>query len=113
MRQSESFDADDLDAIEDSLDAETEARREEIVDQTTAARTVEDLHAEIKTLQRLEGCAYDLRRSGEDKKWQELAGLLGEIFASNPTDAGITSEFDGATVNFWLAELLAKARPPS
>ena len=28
-------------------------------------------------------------------------------------DSGITSGFDGATVNFWLAELLAKATPPS
>src|SRR5690606_26108973 len=44
------------------------------------ARTIQELAAEIATLKRLEDLAAELRRSGEDRKWRELAALLGEIF---------------------------------
>ncbi len=46
----------------------------------TAARTIEELEAEIVTLRRLEGLARVVRSSGEDRKWNELAELLSEIF---------------------------------
>ena len=39
-----------------------------------------ELKAEIATLARLESLANAVRRSGEDRKWRELASLLGEIF---------------------------------
>jgi SNF2 family DNA or RNA helicase len=38
------------------------------------------LQAEIATLGRLEALAGAVRRSGEDRKWRELAGLLSVIF---------------------------------
>jgi superfamily II DNA/RNA helicase len=38
------------------------------------------LRAEIGTLQRLESAALVVRRSGEDRKWTELAKLLSDIF---------------------------------
>lgn len=40
------------------------------------------MRAEIATLQQLEGLALGVRRSGEDRKWRELANLLSEIFTT-------------------------------
>jgi len=72
--------ADDIEDLEEAPDNEVEAAEEEILDQTTAAGTITELKAEIATLQRLEGLALGVRRSGEDTKWRELSTLLGEIF---------------------------------
>jgi SNF2 family DNA or RNA helicase len=74
------IDAEDVEDLEDAPDNEVEAAEEEILDQATAARTIVELKAEIETLKRLEALALAVRRSGEDKKWRELANLLGEIF---------------------------------
>ena len=74
------LDADDVEDLEEAPDNEVEAIEEEILDQATAARTIAELRAEIQTLQHLESLALAVRRGGEDKKWRELAGLLGEIF---------------------------------
>ena len=43
--------------------------------------------AEIATLGRLETLAGAVRRSGEDRKWRELAGLLSAIFTPGSTGA--------------------------
>jgi len=78
------LDAEDVEDLEDAPDNEVEAAEEEILDQATAARTIAELKAEIGTLKRLEGLALALRRSGEDRKWQELAKLLNEVFMAGP-----------------------------
>lgn len=74
------LDAEDVDDLEDAPDQEVEAAEEEILDQATAARTIDELKAEIATLSKLEALALAVRRSGKDRKWQELANLLSEIF---------------------------------
>lgn len=74
------LDAEDVEDLEDAPDNEVEAVEEEILDQATAARTIEELKAEIAMLGHLESLAAAVRRNGEDKKWRELASLLGEIF---------------------------------
>ena len=74
------LDEEDVEDLEDAPDSEVEAAEEEILDQATAARTISELKAEIETLKRLEALALLVRRSGEDKKWRELASILGEIF---------------------------------
>jgi len=74
------LDAEDVEDLEDAPDNEVEAAEEEILDQATAARTIDELKAEIATLAHLESLALAVRRSGEDRKWRELASLLGEIF---------------------------------
>jgi hypothetical protein len=74
------LDAEDVEDLEEAPDNEVEAAEEEILDQATAARTIGELKAEIATLGRLESLASAVRRGGEDRKWRELAGLLGEIF---------------------------------
>jgi hypothetical protein len=60
---------------------------------TTAARSLGELKAEIATLGRLESLAVAVRRSGEDRKWRELASLLGEIF--KPAALSNVSESSG------------------
>jgi len=69
----------DLDALEDSDEAtaeEMETAENEVVDQATAARTVEELEIEIDILKHLEAEANRVRQSGIDKKWDELSRLL-------------------------------------
>jgi superfamily II DNA or RNA helicase len=94
------FDKEDVEDLEDAPDAELEAAEEQVLDQATAARSIGEVRMEIETLKRLEGLAHSIRRSGEDKKWCELATLLGEIFTpasignglaedSAPYDAGV------------------------
>src|SRR5690606_11429806 len=70
----------DVEDLEEAPDDELEAAEEEILDQATAARTIDELKAEIEILRGLEVLAQDVRRSGEDRKWKELASLLTEIF---------------------------------
>ncbi len=74
------LDADDVEDLEDAPDNEVAETEERILDQATAARTLAELRAEIDTLARLEALALQVRRSGVDRKWRELASLLGEIF---------------------------------
>jgi hypothetical protein len=78
------LDAEDVDDLDEAPDNEVEAAEEEILDQATAARTLEELRLEIGTLKSLETQAIIVRSSGTDTKWIELAGLLGEVFTSAP-----------------------------
>jgi superfamily II DNA or RNA helicase len=71
-----SYDEDYWDEIEDAPDAEIEALEAELIDNATAARTVEELEAEIIILRDLEAQALRVRRSGHDRKWNELLKLL-------------------------------------
>ncbi len=66
----------DLDDIDDLDVDEVERLEEQVVDDATAARTLAELDAEIAALARLEALAERVRRSGADRKWTELAGLL-------------------------------------
>ncbi|GIW77356.1 MAG: RNA helicase [Phycisphaerae bacterium] len=76
------LDAEDVEDLEDAPDNEVENTAEEILDQATAAGSILELKAEIDTLKRLEGLALSLRRTGEDRKWNELAKLLSAIFTT-------------------------------
>jgi superfamily II DNA or RNA helicase len=67
---------DDLDDLDDAPETEQEVVEAQLVDQATAARTVAELTVEIGILRQLETRASDVRRSGRDKKWEELAGLI-------------------------------------
>ena len=64
------------DDFEDVSGDEREATEQEVVDQATAARTVTELQAEISQLEDLEQLALKVKRSGTDKKWEELSKLL-------------------------------------
>lgn len=81
------LDEEDVEDLEDAPDNEVEATEEQVLDRATAARTIEELKAEIATLVRLESLAAEVKRSGEDRKWRELATLLGEIFSPNTASA--------------------------
>ena len=66
----EDFDPDEL------LASEAEELEEEVVDEATAARTTEELKAEIDELGRLERLAGEVLATGEDRKWEQLTRLL-------------------------------------
>jgi superfamily II DNA or RNA helicase len=67
------YDDEDWDDIEDLPEAEQEAL---LIDSATAARTVDELRAEIVLLKDLEAQASRLRSSGVDRKWSELSRIL-------------------------------------
>lgn len=64
------YDEDDLPS------GELEETEENVADQASAATTISELEAEIKTLRNLERMANEVRASGEDRKWDELSKLL-------------------------------------
>jgi superfamily II DNA or RNA helicase len=62
---------------EDDLNAEEQESLEEaLVDDATAAKTVQELDAEIILLQGLEQQAKQVVASGKDRKWDELSRIL-------------------------------------
>ncbi len=67
---------DDPEKWDDLADDEIEEIEEALVDDATAARTIEELQVEIATLERLEHLADEVRRSGTDKKWAEFSSLF-------------------------------------
>ena len=69
-------DDDDVIDFEDAPGDELEAQEESIVDRATAAQTIDELELEVKSVTRLEQLAQQVRRSGRDKKWEELSSLL-------------------------------------
>lgn len=75
-------DFDDDDDIEDYVDdieiLEQEQVENEFVDRATTARTIHELESEINTLKQLEELALAVRRSGTDKKWEQLSNILTE-----------------------------------
>jgi superfamily II DNA or RNA helicase len=84
------LEADDIEDLEEAPENEVEAAEEEVLDQATAASTIQELKAEIGTLQHLEGLAAEVRRRGEDTKWLQLSDLLASLFspmnAAEPSD---------------------------
>ena len=66
----------DLDDLEEAPDDELARTEAELLDHATTARTIEELENEIDTLRRLELQAREVRYSGTDTKWLELASLL-------------------------------------
>ncbi|WP_434480126.1 helicase-related protein [Gemmatimonas sp.] len=70
--------ADDLEDLDDLPSDEMEQEEEEILDQATAARTIHELEAELVTLSALVELAGEVRRSGTDRKWDQLSNLLQE-----------------------------------
>ena len=80
------LDKDDIDDLEEAPEQEVETLEEEILDQSTAARTIGELRIEIDNLKTLEAQALLVRRSGTDTKWTQLAGLLSGIFTTAAGD---------------------------
>jgi len=67
---------DDIDDLDEAPDDEVEQAEEEVLDQATAARTRDELKAEIEILKGLEEQARKVRFSNTDKKWDELRSIL-------------------------------------
>lgn len=80
LKRAQEIETEDWDEyLEDLSSAEQEAAEEELVDQATAARTIAELKAEIDRLGELENLALRVRRSGCDRKWEELSRVIGGL----------------------------------
>jgi superfamily II DNA or RNA helicase len=69
-------DLEDLEERDETSGEELEKAEEQIVTDASAARSIEELRVEIDILKQLEAQALALRRSGVDRKWEELSKLL-------------------------------------
>ncbi|MDO4798190.1 MAG: SNF2-related protein [Coriobacteriales bacterium] len=67
--------ADDFDE-DDYTEEELESMEDEVMDTASASATADELRHEIEILGRLEAKADAVRKSGEDRKWEELSRLL-------------------------------------
>jgi SNF2 family DNA or RNA helicase len=71
---------------DDFSSSELEDAEETVADQASAASTISELEAEIRTLKNLERMANEVRTSGVDRKWDELSQLLqdnGNMFGAD------------------------------
>ncbi len=64
------------DAYDEAPQEEREDLETQLIDNATAAATIEELQIEIETLKRLEGLARTVVRSGQDAKWNQLSTIL-------------------------------------
>lgn len=67
---------DEVDELEDAPSHEQEAEEEAILDEATAARTIQELEAELVTLTALVELAARVRASRSDSKWEQLRSIL-------------------------------------
>jgi superfamily II DNA or RNA helicase len=67
-----------LEDLDELSAAEAEELEEVVLDAATAARTITELDAELVVLDGLERLAARVRRSGDDRKWQELRSILND-----------------------------------
>ena len=66
-----------IDEADDEMPGgEYEEWADDVVDEATAAQTIEDLEKEILILKELEKKAFGVIESGSDKKWEELSEIL-------------------------------------
>lgn len=71
------IDVDDIDEIDDLPDREADDIIERVVDDATAAGTIEELRLELAVLRDLEELALRVTRDpNSDRKWRELASIL-------------------------------------
>ena len=76
------LDSEDFEDLEDAPESEIEAQEGEVLDQATAAQTIDELKLEIGTLNALEAEAGRVLRGGRDTKWLQLGALLDKLFIS-------------------------------
>ena len=74
------LDSEDFEDLEDAPEDEIEAQEGEVLDQATAAQTIDELQHEIGTLTGLETEAGRVLRRGRDTKWRQLGELLDKLF---------------------------------
>ena len=84
------LDPETVEDLDDATAEDMETTEEEILDQATAARTINELKAEINILEHLEALALAVRNSGDDRKWTELSQLLAEIFTPAVLTGGVS-----------------------
>lgn len=66
-----------LEELDEAPESDLE-EAEQIADRSTAARTIDELKAEIETLRSVEERAEALLRSGSDSKWEQLDSILND-----------------------------------
>ena len=72
------------DLYDDTPQEELEDLEEELVDNATAAQSIEELQAEIVILTELEGLAKQVVQRGQDAKWTQLQQLLDHPLMKGP-----------------------------
>lgn len=106
--ESDLLSPEELEDLEDAPDNEVEQAEQEILDQATAARTIDELRLEIERLRQLEALASAVNQSKDDRKWRELADLLGVIF----TKEAITNNLAESKVAYQVGPIAPPVYSP-
>ncbi|MCK5942793.1 MAG: DUF3883 domain-containing protein, partial [Planctomycetes bacterium] len=84
-RATEDIDPDAFDDLYDEApQEEREAAEQSLIDNATAARTIEELAFEIDVLKDLEALSQRVLNSGQDAKWQQLLSILDDPLMVDP-----------------------------
>lgn len=78
---------DTLDDIDEGMATDYEDAEDELADRATAAVTLRELESEIATLERLIILADTVRRSGRDRKWEQLSEIVQDRVPEMEADA--------------------------
>ena len=109
--------AGDLEDMNDLDDLDDDLGQYEVLDAATAARTIEELEAEIHTLRELEDAAAPVRQAG-DTKWHELSAVLCWLLGLDGASATASGEMrangsaPGDFAVFSVAAAAASDLPP-
>lgn len=98
------LDEEDLERLDDAYATyeDIDEAEREVFNRATAARTVEELKAEIASLAQLQSLADNLRSSGEDKKWQEVAELLNQQMFTDSSNRKLIIFTEHRDTLYWL-----------
>lgn len=77
----------DLDDLDEGLVDNLEDVEDQLLDRSTAAKTLAELRAEIAILAGLIRLADAVRKSGRDRKWEELSSVLQDTIPEMEQDA--------------------------
>ncbi|MCA9833504.1 MAG: DUF3883 domain-containing protein [Thermomicrobiales bacterium] len=78
LQQLETTSEEDLDEIDEGLATDFEDQEDSLADRSTASMTLRELEAEITVLEGLVQLSDEVRKSGQDRKWEELSSILQE-----------------------------------
>ena len=78
LRELDATSVEDLDEIDEGLATDFEDQEDRLADRSTASMTLRELEAEITVLEGLVQLADEVRKSGHDRKWEELSSILQE-----------------------------------
>lgn len=105
------LDDEEIENLDDAADDDIRSAYRAL-DGVTAAQTSEELENEIASVSRLETLALRVRNSGDDRKWQEVLGVL-QILRDKPEEKLVIFTEHRDTLNYLHRKITDEVEPSS